>query len=1071
MTQVKTKPTNNSQPRLGASRATPASARSSRRGPSSADRLLDEVESVARIGSYSLDISSGRWVSSKRLDAIYGIDAGFDRSVEGWTSLIHPADREAMVAYFADEVLGRAQPFDREYRIVRADTGEERWAYGRGALELDASGRPLRMLGTISDITEQVATERERARLVEGLRRSERNLAEAQRISHIGSWEWDLATETAQRSEELHRIYGVEPGTIPGTTEAFLAFVHPDDRARVQASERAAITGSGQYGLEYRAVRPDGTIRLVHDEAEVIRDEHGAPVRMVGTVQDITEQREAQDALIASELRYAAIFEGTAESILIAEVATGRLRWVNSAACALLGYSRDELLELAVHDIHPAADLPAVLGQFQALADGRITVARSLPCQRRDGTVLLADIRGSQAVVDGVACNIGFFTDVTEAHRLAAQDRKLAQAIGQTSDAILITGPTAEIDYANPAFERLSGLRHDDLVGGRPRLLGSPQSTATFEAMWGTLSAGGSWSDDLVHRHADGTERVAEASIAPVRDADGTVTGFVAVERDVTDERALAVERERLVAAVEQTSDSVIIVDLAGAIEYVNPAFERVSGYRRDEAVGENPRMLKSGRQSAAFYRGLWRRLTRGQSWTGTLINRRKDGSLYEEDATISSIRGPGGETTGYVAVQRDVTALRAAESGLAREFRERAAVAAALARLRPGSSAEATAADICNVLLGLSGIDAAMIVNFLDPQRAVPLAVSGPDGLPMAPGRPLPATRATYLYERAAQGPWAEAWRPRRADGPYGRMMAEVGIRAVAYAPIRDGDGLLGVVAVGTRDEAYVRHLIDHLPAVGEFAATASALLSGQLEWGHRDELVREHVRRALAEGGLRPVFQPIAALASGEPVGYEALTRFADGTPPDRMIAEAHSAGLGLELEIACLAAALEASETLAPDCWLSLNASPEVILHPSELPGLLADRSRRFVIEVTEHAVIDDYAALRRAVAGFGPTVSLAVDDAGSGFASLRHIVELAPRFLKLDISLVRHVDRDLTRQAMIAGLSHFAKRSGSEVIAEGIEEQTELEMLRELGVPFGQGYLLGRPEAVSRTTDEA
>ena len=226
-----------------------------------------------------------------------------------------------------------------------------------------------------------------------------------------------------------------------------------------------------------------------------------------------------------------------------------------------------------------------------------------------------------------------------------------------------------------------------------------------------------------------------------------------------------------------------------------------------------------------------------------------------------------------------------------------------------PAGSAEATAAAICDELLGLPGIDVAVIVNFLDPQRAVPLAVSGPDGLPMAPGRPLPAARARYLYERAAQGPWAEAWRPRPEDGAYGRVMAELGIRAVAYAPIRNGDGLLGVVAAGTRDEAYVRHLIDHLPAVGEFAATASALLSGQLERGHRDELVRERVRRALAEGGLRPVFQPIVALASGEPVGYEALTRFADGTPPDRMIADAHSVGLGLELEVACLAAALDA------------------------------------------------------------------------------------------------------------------------------------------------------------------
>jgi PAS domain S-box-containing protein len=116
---------------------------------------LDEIEAVAHIGSYALDIPSGRWVSSKGLDAIFGIDATFERSIQGWVSLVHPEDREAMVAYFDVEVLGRAQPFDRQYRIVRADTGEDRWVHGRGALDLDTSGRPVRMLGTIADIAEQ----------------------------------------------------------------------------------------------------------------------------------------------------------------------------------------------------------------------------------------------------------------------------------------------------------------------------------------------------------------------------------------------------------------------------------------------------------------------------------------------------------------------------------------------------------------------------------------------------------------------------------------------------------------------------------------------------------------------------------------------------------------------------------------------------------------------------------------------------------------------------------------------------------------------------------------------------
>ena len=120
---------------------------------------------------------------------------------------------------------------------------------------------------------------------------------------------------------------------------------------------------------------------------------------------------------------------------------------------------------------------------------------------------------------------------------------------------------------------------------------------------------------------------------------------------------------------------------------------------------------------------------------------------------------------------------------------------------------------------------------------------------------------------------------------------------------------------------------------------------------------------------------------------------------------------------------------------------------------------------MLEVTEHAKVEDYGAMRNAIARLGPKVRLAVDDAGAGFASLRHVLELRPRFLKLDIALVRHVDRDLTRQAMIDGLTHFAQRAHCDVIAEGIEQPGELEMLRELGVPFGQGHLLGRPEPAS------
>ena len=897
-----------------------------------ADGLLEEVEALARIGWYSLDIPAGRWVSSRGLDSIFGIGAAFDRSVSGWASLVHPADREAMLAYLAGEVLGQGQPFDRQYRIVRADSGEERWVHGRGALAHDATGRAIRMFGTIADIT---------------------------------------------------------------------------------------------------------------------------------------DRRRTQEALLASERRYAAIFEGAMEAILIAETGTLRLRWANPAACTLLGYSQDELLGLTIRAIHPARDLPRIIEAFRAAADGGPAVARSVPCLRKDGTPLLTDIKASTVVIESVPCLVGFFSDVTDLRRVEAQERKLVVAVEQAAHAVLITDASPRIEYANPAFEQLSGRRRDELVGGHPGLIGSPHSTATFEAMWGTLSAGEPWTGELMHRRPDGTERIAKATVSPVRDADGTLTGYVAVERDVTAERTAAAERARLAAAVEQTSDSVIITDPSGTIEYVNPAFERVSGYGRAEVTGQNPRILKSGHQSAALYRALWRRLTRGDTWTGTLVNRRKDGTLYEEAATISPLRGPDGRVSGYVGVKRDVTALRAAESDLARGARERAQVVAALARIRPLATAEATAAVICDELLGLPGIELAGVIGFQGPEQAVPLAAGGPDGVPFATGRPLPRARAAYLHERAGQGPWAEVFRPRREDGPYGRAMAAIGVRAIAYAPIRAEERLLGVVAAGTRDAAYAGHLVDQIPAVGEFAEMAGALLGQQLERGHRGELARERVGRALAERGLRPVFQPIIALGSAAAVGYEALTRFADRTPADRMFAEARSVGLGLDLELACLAAALDAAEGLPRQAWLSLNVSPEVLLRTEQLVGLVAGRSRPIVVEITEHAVIEDYAAVRRAIEALGPRVSLAVDDAGAGFASLRHVVELRPKYLKLDIGLVHLVHRDPSRQAMIAGLRHFATRVGCEVIAEGIELPAELAMLRELGVPLGQGRLLGRPRPVRAT----
>jgi EAL domain-containing protein (putative c-di-GMP-specific phosphodiesterase class I) len=211
--------------------------------------------------------------------------------------------------------------------------------------------------------------------------------------------------------------------------------------------------------------------------------------------------------------------------------------------------------------------------------------------------------------------------------------------------------------------------------------------------------------------------------------------------------------------------------------------------------------------------------------------------------------------------------------------------------------------------------------------------------------------------------------------------------------------------------------------------------------------------------------VFQPIVGLRHGETVGYEALTSFDNGADPESTFALAAAISLGVDLEVATLRAALAEAETLPRKAWLNLNASPELVLGGESLRDILRGSRRRLVLEVTEHAAIADYPGFRAAMVSFGPRVEFAVDDTGTGYANLRHIVELHPAFVKLDRSLIASLDSDDARQAMIVGLCHFANATGCRLIVEGIETDRELDVLRSLAVELGQGYLLGRPVPVA------
>jgi EAL domain-containing protein (putative c-di-GMP-specific phosphodiesterase class I) len=284
-------------------------------------------------------------------------------------------------------------------------------------------------------------------------------------------------------------------------------------------------------------------------------------------------------------------------------------------------------------------------------------------------------------------------------------------------------------------------------------------------------------------------------------------------------------------------------------------------------------------------------------------------------------------------------------------------------------------------------------------------------------------------------------------------------GLRALAYAPIVHGGQILGVVVLGTFGEAYVHTLVEQMPGIVSFSATSSALLGERMHARREERKRHDALEDAITARAFHPVFQSIVDLETGETMGYEALTRFDSGQRPDLCFADAWSAGLGPELELATLEAAVAAGKELPAGTWLDLNASPRLLADPRR--EILWSADRALVLEITEHELIGDYDALRAAVRELGRDIRLAVDDAGAGVANFGHIIDLRPDFVKLDISLVRRVNANIGRQAMVVGMRHFSRTAGCRLIAEGIETEDEARTLRALGVEFGQGYLYGHP----------
>jgi len=324
---------------------------------------------------------------------------------------------------------------------------------------------------------------------------------------------------------------------------SLLAMTHPDDVPAAREAMRVLLAGERPHLLlELRVLARGGRAVWAHITTGVHRDSHGGIQHLLAHVVDITERRNAELRERASETRYRRLFESAKDGILILDADTGCIVDVNPFMTELTGHSRAEFLGVPLWEIGPFKDIAASRLSFAELKATSYVRYEDLPLKTRAGQEVAVEFISNVYLVDD--------------------------------------------------------------------------------------------------------EKVIQCNIRDIRSRKRT-------------ESALA----RLAAAIAQAAESVVITDAAGAIEYVNPAFEAGSGYSRDEVLGHNPRLLKSGLQDERFYRSLWDTISSGAVWRGRLVNRKKDGSLFHEDATISSVRDSDGVITSFVAVKRDVTARIALEA------------------------------------------------------------------------------------------------------------------------------------------------------------------------------------------------------------------------------------------------------------------------------------------------------------------------------------------------------------------------------------------------------------------------
>ena len=644
--------------------------------------VRDDAGRIARFEVFAEDITEER-VLEERFSRIFRdspLASVLTRMTDGQAIEVNEAflrltglDRGEVIGHSTDEmnVYADAGVRDQLYRSLR-ERGccsnlrvRLRTAAGAprtvliSATKLDFGGEPC-SLSFAQDITDLEEARSSALQSEEKFAKLFRSSLTAMSLSEIGDGRF------IDVNDEYVRLLGFERGELVGKTSVEVGiFRTPEDRARMVEGLRGRTE---VRDLEMGLRAKDGRAVEVTSSLQVIEME-GRPV-LVAALLDVSAMRDAERALRVSEQRFRTAFMTGSDAYLIVGRDDARVVEMNERAEAMFGWRRDEAVGRTTLELGAWAD-PTMRERMLAMlrSEGRVRNLEVL-ARHRDGTTFPVLYSVSELPATEPPLVMGVIRDVSAqmraAEELRAGERRYRALFTESRDGIFVAdAATGAILDANSSMLAMAGRAAADIGAVAIADVVAPEQHDALRAAWQMILAGelrDALEFDLLR--PDGTRLPIEARASTFVDAGGKPRLF-GVVRDVADRRRLEAERQMLSAALEQAAEVVIITDLHGTIRYVNPAFETLTGYARGEAIGRNPRILKSGMQGPEVYQRMWAALREGRTFAGTFVNRKKGGEHYAAEVVVSPVRDAGGVVVQYVGLQRDVTRVRELEDQL----------------------------------------------------------------------------------------------------------------------------------------------------------------------------------------------------------------------------------------------------------------------------------------------------------------------------------------------------------------------------------------------------------------------